>query len=300
MAGSTTAVAGSVIVPAHGRPAGLARCLAALAGQEPIPGSFEVIVIIDGEEGSKQIAAVAETSPVAPRVVIQAQAGPAAARNRGASLARGRWLAFTDDDCCPTPGWLQALVPELERAPDAVVGGAVRNGLTANASAEASQLVQDVAWAHFSGRADPARFFPSSNLALSREAFERVGRFDESFPSAAAEDRDLCDRALAMGLELRPAPAAVVDHYHELSPRRLWRQHHGYGRGAFHFQRARALRGVPPLRIAPGFHLALVRAPFSRAKGMHAILLAALIVTTQVAYVAGYAMERWRPGRTAA
>ena len=40
------------------------------------------------------------------RLLIQAPAGPAKARNRGAEEAHGRWLAFLDDDCEAAPGWL--------------------------------------------------------------------------------------------------------------------------------------------------------------------------------------------------
>ncbi len=37
------------------------------------------------------------------RLLPQENAGPAAARNRGGSEAKGEFLVFTDDDCSPTP-----------------------------------------------------------------------------------------------------------------------------------------------------------------------------------------------------
>lgn len=292
MVDSSPPVAASVVVPTYRRPHALARCLSALAAQEPPAGGFEVIVVIDGEDGAQEALATARASPVAARVFVQANAGPAAARNHGASFARGRWLAFTDDDCRPAPGWLRALAPEVEREPEALVGGTVRNGLADNRSAAASQLVQDVSWEHFSRRGHPARFLPSNNIALTRRAFDRVGGFDaETFRRAAAEDRDLCDRALAAGLELRLAPAAIVDHFHELSPVALWRQHRHYGRGARRFQLARRRRGLPPLTANAGYYLALAASTFSRARSLRAVGFVALIATTQVAYVAGYVAE---------
>lgn len=42
-------------------------------------------------------------------VVIPTYRRPAAARNAGARAARGRHLAFTDDDCWPEAGWLREL-----------------------------------------------------------------------------------------------------------------------------------------------------------------------------------------------
>lgn len=292
---SITSVAASVVVPTHRRPVALARCLAALAALQPPPGGFEVVVVIDGQEQAAEAMAAATASPCAPRVVVQDHAGAAAARNLGVSLARGRWLAFTDDDCRPTPAWLQALAIDVEREPAAVVGGRVRNGVAGNRAADASQLVQDVAWTHFSRHAGPARFFPSNNIAITRRAFDRIGGFDAArFRGAAAEDRDLCDRALASGLELRSAPAALVDHHHDLTVVALWRQHHAYGRGAVTFRRSRARRGRPPLALAPGYYLALARAPRSLARGAEAMRLAGLVATTQAAYVAGYAAETLR------
>jgi GT2 family glycosyltransferase len=136
-------------------------------------------------------------------------------------------------------------------------------------------------------------------MALAREEFDRIGGFDPAGFPRTAEDRDLCDRALAAGLELRRAPAAVVDHHHDLDAVRLWGQHRAYGRGALAFQRSRARRGLPALTVAPRFYVALAAAPFSRTRGAGAVWLAALVATTQIAYLTGYAAE-WRQTRRSA
>ena len=44
------------------------------------------------------------------RLINQTNAGPAAARNRGALDATGSIILFTDDDCVPTPGWIDAML----------------------------------------------------------------------------------------------------------------------------------------------------------------------------------------------
>jgi GT2 family glycosyltransferase len=291
----TQAPVATVVVPTHARPAALARCLAALAALEPPGGAFEVVVVADGPDPAAAGAVTAAGAGGLPvRLLEQARSGPAAARNLGAAAAAGRWLAFTDDDCRPRPGWLRALVAALERAPDAVAGGTVRNAVAGSPAAEASQLVLDVAVAHFARAGDRAAFFPSNNLALGRERFAALGGFDPAFPLAAAEDRDLCDRALAAGLRLVAVPGAVVDHDHPLTVRRLWRQHRNYGRGAAVFARARAARGEERLQVAPGFYARLARAPFARARGPRALALAACVAETQLAYLAGYVAERRR------
>ncbi|MBI2467114.1 MAG: glycosyltransferase family 2 protein [Candidatus Rokubacteria bacterium] len=90
----------SVVIPAYDAEATLPACLAALARQSLAPERFEVIVVDDGSTDAT--AQVAERAGV--RVVrLPANAGPAAARNRGAQAARGEVLVFTDADCEPTP-----------------------------------------------------------------------------------------------------------------------------------------------------------------------------------------------------
>src|SRR5437660_1697623 len=96
----------SVIVPTHNRPRALVRCLRALARSDLEPGDFEVIVVNDGssvdyEEPLREIRREFEF-----QYLSQAQGGPAMARNTGITVARGRYAAFTDDDCQPSPTWL--------------------------------------------------------------------------------------------------------------------------------------------------------------------------------------------------
>ena len=96
-------------------------------------------------------------------MLVQPHGGPARARNLGARAARGRLLAFTDDDCRPEPGWLAALEAALAARPGAMVGGRVTNLLADNPFAEASQLVTDIVYAHYNAGPGDARFVASNN-----------------------------------------------------------------------------------------------------------------------------------------
>src|SRR5262245_36973867 len=91
----------SVIVPTRNRLKSLRRCLDALAHQRLPRTDFEVIVVDDG--GTERIEEVTSSFQDRMSVVLQRQtrSGPGQARNFGAIHARGRWLAFTDDDCEP-------------------------------------------------------------------------------------------------------------------------------------------------------------------------------------------------------
>ena len=69
----------------------------------------------------------------------QGNAGPAAARNRGAKAAKGEFLAFTNDDCQPLPNWLDRFAASLAITPTAMIGGKTLNALADNPFSSAFQ-----------------------------------------------------------------------------------------------------------------------------------------------------------------
>ena len=278
----------SVVVPTLGRARQLQGCLGALDALDYPPERFEVVIVNDG--GGPEIERLASgwEDRLAIALVSTPEVGPAAARNVGAKRARGELLAFTDDDCEPKRGWLRSLEGVLEANPGAAVGGTVVNGATSRCSA-ASQAALDATHAHFNR--DPAgrRFFASNNFAVEADGFRAVGGFDESFPFA--EDRELCDRWVASGRRLEHAPDAIVRHMRELTLPQFWRQHFGYGRGAWAFHRARAERGRGRLTVESRFYAELARQVSRRRAGAGRPSLAALAFISQVANASGFARE---------
>jgi GT2 family glycosyltransferase len=285
----------SVVVPTYGRPARLQACLAALAGLDFPPARRETLVVDDGSGEIPQPVREAIAAAGA-RLVVQAHAGPAAARNTGAGQAQGRFLAFTDDDCLPEPAWLDALAEELRRHPDDLIGGRTINGRPGNLYAAASQDLIDLLYAQNAAAPGRARFFTSNNLALSAERFLEIGGFNHSFHLAAGEDRELCDRWQAAGLAMRYASQAVVLHQPALTMSSFWRQHFNYGRGAVQVHRLRAKRGWG--QAAPegaGFYWQLLSGPFqpARLRRTAGLRIALLTVVSQAATAAGYLREAW-------
>ncbi len=272
----------SVIVPTHNRPRQLRDCLTALAQQEFPRDQYEVIVVDDGSEPPVEV-------PDGVTLLRQPNAGPAAARNAGARAARGEWLAFTDDDCAPSPGWLAALAAEAR----CMAGGRTVNALRENCYAEASQLLIEYLYGYYNADPQQARFLTSNNFALPAAEFRALGGFDTALRRAAGEDRDLCDRWLAAGHAMIYVPGALVEHAHELTLRGFWRQHFQYGRAAFYFHQQRARRGAGRMRMEPvGFYLRLLRYPFGRAP--ESFRQAALLALSQAANALGYFAERFR------
>jgi GT2 family glycosyltransferase len=270
MVDSNAGARATVVVPTHGRPAALGRCLDALRRQSLWPG-LEVIVVHDG-------AAETASAPTGVRVVqTDAQRGPASARNAGARLATAPFVLFTDDDCLPAADWAERLVSELSGGAHVVAG---RTTSDENALTRASQVIADELMAAVPGEGSLA-FAPTLNLGCRREVIEDVP-FDEAFGEAAGEDRAWCLQVRTRGFAIVFVPGALVDHRPNLSLSRFIRQHVRYGRGSLRF-RARYDR---PL-ASPSFYLDLVQRGFRAGPAVGVCVLVA-----QAAAALGVATER--------
>lgn len=282
----------SVVVPSRNRPEALRSCLESLAAMDYGRSDFEVVVIDDGGRVSPELVIEPFRTAVAIRLLRTEGVGPAAARNAGAAAGRGRFLAFTDDDCRPDSGWLRALETKLLERQGCGVAGARVNGLPEELCAEASQTIADAAARHFNSGPGDAGFLSTSNAAFPAPEFRALGGFDESFRTA--EDREFGDRWRRAGHPLLYAPDAVVHHFHPLNFAALCRRHFQIGRGArrYFLKRKRAHGGgvQPDLR----FYRKLLRLPFERNAPWRGLLMAFLVVAAQAANAVGYVYERTR------
>lgn len=282
----------SIVVPTYRRPRQLAACLEALAALDYPRDRYEVVVVDDGSSNPPEDVVRGFRDRLDATLVSESHGGPARARNSGAAQARGDWLAFTDDDCAPAPDWLRRLAARFEQAPDCAVGGRVVNSLAANRYSTASQLVVSWLYAYYNADPERARFLTSNNFAMAVRTFRALGGFDETYPNAAAEDREICARMLERGGRIIYAPEAVVVHAHPLDLGGFCRQHFHYGRGAFFFRSVRARRSSEPVRLEPlNFYTGLLGYPFAEASGAFALSLSALAFLSQAVHTAGFAWE---------
>ncbi|HUR86740.1 MAG TPA: glycosyltransferase [Solirubrobacteraceae bacterium] len=221
----------SVVVPTRDRPDALARCLAALARQTA--PSLEVVVVDDASRDAAAVwAAVARACPRA-RVIRATGRGPAAARNTGVAAASGAIVCFTDDDCVPEPGWAARL--QAACADGGAAAGTTVADPAAGRCAAAAQLLTHVLQVRSLGEDAALGFAPTCNLACAAD-LARALEFDESFPLAAGEDREWCDRLARAGELLTYVPDAVVVHRPQLGLSGLLRQGQRYGQGAVRFR----------------------------------------------------------------
>ena len=185
----------SVVVATHNRALRLAQLLAGLRRQTLALERFEVIVVDDGSSDATQNVLTREAEARRAAPLHPARGRPrrtrAAARNRGWQLARAPVVAFTDDDCVPTPTWLETLLRAARSNPNAIVRGrTLPNPAEAHALGSFAKTVRIDA---------PSPHFETCNVAYPRRLLERIGGFDESFTTAAGEDSDLGCRAVDGG-----------------------------------------------------------------------------------------------------
>jgi glycosyltransferase involved in cell wall biosynthesis len=276
----------SIIIPTYNRPQRLARCLASIAVLDYPREQFEVIVVDDGSELPVEGAAHSVAMLVNLTVLRQKNAGPASARNFGASAAQGELLAFLDDDCAPHYDWLQQMDLAARRDPGCLWGGRTINACRDNIFAETNQKLLDAVAAWFTRHKSPLQFFASNNFVVPSTEFHQIGGFDATFPLAGGEDRDFCARWLSSGRRLVPAPSACIDHFHPQTVRSYLNMHYRYGRGAARLHR---LRGSSPLRFAKkGLYGHLL---FTFAKGGRPLMTCSLFALSQLATATGFFQE---------
>ncbi len=162
----------SVVIASKNRPDLLRRALDVIVPQVSAVNG-EIIVVDDGSEpayGSRDFPDVTllRTNGV----------GPARARNRGARVAKGDIIAFTDDDVVVDDAWLFAALQHLLDHPDHA--GVVGDTSSPPVRALYEHSVED----HVGGN------FLTCNVVYRREALWAVGGFDLLW-SHAHEDRDL-------------------------------------------------------------------------------------------------------------
>ncbi len=285
----------SVVIPTYGRPALLQECLNSISRLNYPCECFEVIVVDDGSPEPLDSIVGSFSSQLNVKFIRQAHAGPATARNTGASAARNEYVAFIDDDCIPHEDWLQKFAGRFQMAPDHGVGGRIINRLQENVYSTASQLLSDYVYFYYNGK-EPgtARFFSSNNVSFPVKSFLEIGGFNTSFRRAAAEDRELCMRWLHSKRLLTYEAEAKVHHAHSLSLTGFWRQHFHYGRGAALLHNIIEEYNYASIPVEPAsFYWNLLRHPFNQ-RASRPVIMAALMTISQIANAAGYFWHKQR------
>ncbi|MFL5577341.1 MAG: glycosyltransferase [Gemmatimonadaceae bacterium] len=262
----------SVVISTHNRCDQLPAAIASVLDQQPGGPSFELIVV-DNNSIDNTRRVVEELQHAAAgdgrlRYAFERRQGLSHGRNAGVARARGRIVAFTDDDVRVAPDWVAAIVRALDAHPDAdFVGGRI----LPRWPADPPRWLTREHWAPLaiSDFGDEPRYVDRSkplclvgaSLAVRREVFDEFGGFDPAFqhePGAvsAVEDHEFELRLWRAGRRGLYSPDICIAA--EVQPNRLekryhrrWHSDHGrmvarLERADEHYDRSGALVSAPP------------------------------------------------------
>ncbi|MFC7273509.1 glycosyltransferase [Paractinoplanes rhizophilus] len=271
----------SVVVCTRNRSESLPACLDRLAAVAYRPVEFLVVDNAPADDATRAVVERYAAGDDRFRYVREPRPGLSRARNAGLAAARGRYLAYTDDDVAVDRGWIHGLIRGFQRRDDvACVTGLVCTAAIGNGS----EAYFDARLASWSTRCRPQFFdlsmgdrygvlYPFSagifgtgaSFAFQRERLVRAGGFDEALGAGTltrgGEDLDIFVRILLDGGAIAYEPSAVVWHHHRADEASLLEQMYGYGTGLTAYltkllldpsTRNRLLRRVPAglIRIA--------------------------------------------------
>jgi glycosyltransferase involved in cell wall biosynthesis len=195
----------SVVIPTYRRPELLSRCLAALQKQTFPIEHYEVIVVGDGVDYPSRhlVHLLQKKNSYLHYHELKKKKGPAAARNYGWKHASGKLIAFTDDDCIPSPEWLQAfwnIFHSYNKANICMSGRVIVPVPILPTDYEKNVALLE--------KAD----FITANCACTKTALKMVYGFDEDFPIAWREDSALEYAMRTYNIPIVKVDEAVVVH----------------------------------------------------------------------------------------
>lgn len=205
----------SIIIPALNEEKTIVRTLEAIGNLETSTDQYEVILVDNGSTDSTVDVARGLKKKFRLTVLSKSDGNISALRNYGAKFATGSILAFLDADCIVEKNWL----PEAVRAFNELGGENKRLTRESVAAVGAShQIPEDSSWVakvwHLKRTNDvkprEARWLPSGNMFVLKEAFAQIGGFDEGLETN--EDCDLCYRLTEGGYKIFSVPTVKAVH----------------------------------------------------------------------------------------
>lgn len=194
----------SVVVPTRGDRAKLLPLIEALGHQTLSRERREIVLVFDGAAPDADTSS--RLADLGAQIIrLDRRSGPGAARNAGAVVARGEYLAFTEDDVTPAPDWLERAAARLDADPtlDVLEGVTLKPG---------GRPVRRLA--------DGGHSWLPTNLFVRRALFTKVGGYHEDFFALERavyfrEDSDLGFTLEEAGARMAIAPDARVTHPEE-------------------------------------------------------------------------------------
>ncbi|HEV3146113.1 MAG TPA: glycosyltransferase family 2 protein [Gemmataceae bacterium] len=266
----------SVVVVNYNGRTHLADCLASLE-QQCFPRDDYEVIVVDNASVDGSVTWIAAQHPWVKTIALSQNIGFARGNNLAVQQARGKFIAFLNNDAVARPNWLREAITALEASPQ--IGGVAskicfrQNPKILNSTGLV--LYRDGRGGDRGFRQEDRGQFENADevfgpcgaaMVVRRELLDDLGGFDERL-FLYYEDLDLAWRARLRGWKFHYCPKAVVQHVHcassgEWSPT-----------FCFYVERNRALvncKNAPPrmaAKTAVGLFLRVTRAWWRIASG---------------------------------
>jgi len=182
----------SVIIPTYNEEKNLPACLKSLKNQKT-EFPFEVIVV--DYNSTDQTRSIVKQNGY--KLIIEKRPGRAAARNSGASAAKGEILAFTEADCILSPNWIEEIGKHLQENPTVIGLTGIYSfyestpfyNLLAEVVLNSNEFFYYLIFRNHS--------FRGTNLVIRKQILNQAGGF--KYGAAPADDFDLGLRIRKLG-----------------------------------------------------------------------------------------------------
>ena len=161
---------------------------------------------------------IAADYPVPMSTLHATSPGKSSALNEAIAVAKGNVLAFLDDDVVVEPAWLVALETHFGQFSHLAVQGAILLPPRDGADPEILRLIdryRTVRQVDFDGRTNETHSLNGANIAVRREVFDKVGKFDIRLgpgASGTSEDVEFARRIRQAGIKIGYVKDAIVYH----------------------------------------------------------------------------------------
>jgi GT2 family glycosyltransferase len=210
----------SVVIPTYGQVDFTLRCLASIAAC-PVAEAIEILVIDDASDDT----AIPKLDAVQGIRLLRNETNLGFLRscNKAASLAKGTFLFFLNNDTEVLANWLTPLLDIFATRPDAGAAGSMLLYPDGRLQEAGGIIWRDGSAWNFGRHEDPEKpaytyvrrvdYCSGAALMVRRETFLALGGFDERYVPAYFEDSDLCLRLREQGLATYYQPGSRIVHH---------------------------------------------------------------------------------------
>ena len=238
----------SIIICSYNRASYISDALTSLYCQSAGLYEFEVIIVDNNStDNTKEVYAQWRQTNTNGQFtfISETKQGASFARNMGATIAKGEWVCFMDDDAVATPNYVENILKHIQNKPDAVGFGGriIPKYIPAEPkwmSYYVSSLVGNFDYAPIACAFENGKYPLESNMIVKKTVYDQIGGFNVNLPGVVGtlriggEGKELFYKILALGHKIYYDPSICIHHVVEvkkLTSEYMYRVASGIGRG---------------------------------------------------------------------